>query len=84
MFMSVLADCTCSVWPQGVKDAQERAAREDRLLRQYEVQEAERIAAAAADKRLKKARMQADIEQVSMVVQTTDIDICRIALQDAP
>lgn len=54
-------------WPpllQGVKESKERAAREEMLLKQYEAQEAERLAAAAAEKRLKAARLQADIEQV--------------------
>lgn len=49
---------------QGVKAAKERAAREEMHLKQYEEQESLRFAAAAADQRVRAARLQAAIQQV--------------------
>ena len=52
---------------QGVKEAMERAAREEMHLKQYEEQESVRFAAAVADQRGKTARLQAAIQQVPLL-----------------
>jgi hypothetical protein len=52
---------------QGVKEAKDRAAREEMHLKQHEEQQSVRFAAAAADQRAKAARLQAAIQQVPSV-----------------
>ena len=49
---------------QGIKEARERAMREEDLIRQYEAEETARLAAAAAAKKIKIASAKAEIEQV--------------------
>jgi hypothetical protein len=47
-----------------MREANERAAREETLLKRYEAQETECFAAAAATKRLNAAKAQATVQQV--------------------
>lgn len=51
---------------QGVKEAREKAEREEQVICRYEAQQAERLAAAEAEKRLRAARVRADIEQACL------------------
>ncbi len=51
---------------QGVKEAREKAERQEQVIRRYEAQQAERLAAAEAEKRLRAARVRADIEQACL------------------
>ena len=63
---------TVDVSLQGVKEAKERAAREELLLKQYQDQDAMRFAAAVAEKKLKAARLQATVQQVLRVASILD------------
>jgi hypothetical protein len=70
------ANPTVGACLQGVKEAKERAAREDMHLKQYEEQQSVRFAAAAADQRAKAARLQAAIQQVLSVSMLVELCSC--------